>query len=428
MISPTEKNNNWYKLDNAAKLYPSIETKSRIPIFRLSVTLKEAVDPAVLKEALVHTINRFPAYRMRLKKGLFWHYLDYNPKLPGIERDVRNPCMGINKVDNNHYLFRVRYFKRRIAVEIYHSITDGFGGMVFLKTLTAEYLKRKGLDIPAEDGVLDINQKPAEEELEDAFLRFYAPGKIKSRREKTSFKLIGTNEKIHRINIITGIIPLDVLKKKAKECHVSITEFLTSVYIFSLQKIQKDSKIQTKRPVRISVPVNLRQRFPSGTLRNFSSFVGPCIHTNLGEHSFEEILRQVHHYMGLELNEKHLKARMSVNVAYEKNLLMRIMPLFIKDFVVSSVFKYFGENLYSGTLSNIGMIKVPKEMEEQIERFDFVLGPNTINKCNGSVVTFGNKVNITFSRIIKEPVLENVFFNFLVKMDIPVLIESNQEC
>lgn len=60
--------------------------------------------------------------------------------------------------------------QNRIAVEFYHALTDGTGGMVFLKSLLAEYIEQKyGVEIPNECGVLDRLTQPQEEELEDSF-------------------------------------------------------------------------------------------------------------------------------------------------------------------------------------------------------------------------------------------------------------------
>lgn len=50
---------------------------------------------------------------------------------------------------------RVIVYENRIAVEFFHSLTDGTGALIFLKTLTAEYLEQKyKITIPAECGIL----------------------------------------------------------------------------------------------------------------------------------------------------------------------------------------------------------------------------------------------------------------------------------
>lgn len=74
----------WFKLDNAAKIYPAARSSRWNAVFRMSVVLKEEVDPELLQQALDDVIDRFPTYRMTLKKGFFWYYfqfLDHKPKI-----------------------------------------------------------------------------------------------------------------------------------------------------------------------------------------------------------------------------------------------------------------------------------------------------------------------------------------------------------
>ena len=66
-----DKDQLWMRLDNAAKLYPAVRTKNWSNVFRLSVTLKEIIDPVILQSALEITIKRFPSVAMRLRHGFF---------------------------------------------------------------------------------------------------------------------------------------------------------------------------------------------------------------------------------------------------------------------------------------------------------------------------------------------------------------------
>ena len=80
-------------------------------------------------------------------------------------------------------------------MEFFHAVTDGTGGLIFLKTLVAEYLCQKyGITVPAEKGVLGRLEEPSPQELEDSFLR-YAGDVTASRAENTAYHLSGTPEK-----------------------------------------------------------------------------------------------------------------------------------------------------------------------------------------------------------------------------------------
>ena len=73
---------NWLKLDNAAKIFPSVTNAKRHNLFRLSFELTEEIDPVVLQEALDVTIKRFAYFNVKLKRGIFWYYLEENKVKP----------------------------------------------------------------------------------------------------------------------------------------------------------------------------------------------------------------------------------------------------------------------------------------------------------------------------------------------------------
>ncbi|HEY8421567.1 MAG TPA: hypothetical protein VIL05_07500 [Thermoclostridium sp.] len=426
-IEHRKKDRTWYKLDNAAILYPSIQSDRISTMFRLSATLTENVDPSVLQLALNKIIDRFPYYRVKLSKGLFWYYLEHNPKTPRVEKDVQYPCGRLSPILNRNFLFRVRYYKRRIAVEFCHALTDGTGAVTFLKALVYQYLKETGKNLTDKTGILTIDEEPDQEEFEDSYNRFYKPSLPLPETGEPAYHLKAKLAKKGIYYVITGIVPLKDIIAKAKEYNVSLTVFLAAIYMDAMQTIQNKhvSNPRRKKPISVSVPVNMRNIYPSKTMRNFSLFVVPKIDPRLGDYSFEEILKIVHYTMMTEINEKSISRQLSRNVGGQRNPFVRIIPLFIKRLFFPLLYRKLGENLFSGTISNLGLITVPDEMAQYIERIDFVPGPGPVNKTGCSVTGFKDKLYITFGRLTDEAELERIFFTKLVKMGIHVTIESN---
>ena len=70
----------WMRLDNAAKIYPAARRRNWNNMFRVSATLQETVEPAILQCALEVTVKRFPSIAVRLRKGVFWYYLEEIPQ------------------------------------------------------------------------------------------------------------------------------------------------------------------------------------------------------------------------------------------------------------------------------------------------------------------------------------------------------------
>lgn len=416
----------WYKLDNAAKIYPAVRNAKWSANFRVSVELNETIDPQLLQQALDVTVRRFPNFPLKLHPGIFWYYLDQNTHRSLVGRDVANPCMRFGSPKDHGHLFRVRYYNCRIAVEIFHVVCDGSAALWFLNTLAAEYLKRKEhIEIPCTDGIKDCSEPPDPEEMEDAFKKYARFRAAKSRNESRAYHFEGTPEPHNVIHIITGHMPLDVTLAKAKEYGVSLTEFLAGSMIFAFAQAQKDGGGRVELPIRISVPVNLRRFYPSKTLRNFSLFLNPGIEPRYGEFSFEEILSDVHHFMKMNLKEKYLNAIMGTNIASELNPFMRAVPLFLKNIALLFAFNRWGDNLITSTLSNLGQVKLPAEMEKYVKMYGFTLGRSKANIPSATAVSFQNTLSLTWTSSLKERDVERTFFTQLVKLGIPVKIESN---
>ena len=70
------KKKKWFRLDNAALIFPAIMKRRWNNVFRISVSLEEEVDPETLFRALNSLRHRFPTFFVRLKTGFFWYYLE----------------------------------------------------------------------------------------------------------------------------------------------------------------------------------------------------------------------------------------------------------------------------------------------------------------------------------------------------------------
>ena len=415
-------------LDNAAKIYPASKRKDWTALFRVSAELNEDVDPAALEKAQMSALARFPCFDLTLKRGFFWYYLEQNEGCPDLQPDVANPCVRLLPRDNKGFMFRVRYYRRRIALEVYHALSDGSGGLCFFKTLVAEYLRLKyGAVIPRGDGILDCAQTPDREESEDAFLR-YAKNVTHTRKESNAFHLRGTDESDDFINITTGFIPVRQALEKAREKGVSLTVYLTGAVIMALDKIQREQSRGHKklRPVKVGVPVDLRQFYDTRTMRNFSSYVNPGIDPNLGEYSFDEVLKIVHHHLGTEITEKQLNVKFTTNVRVERVRILRMMPLFIKNLAMRATFNRVGDRRTTTTISNLRNVTLPPEMALYVRRLDLILGPLSRNRIVCGVLSYQDDLVINVTRTIKESLFEREFFRFLVRQGLHVKIESNR--
>lgn len=416
------------RLDNAAKIYPAAKRRNWNNFFRLSATLTEPIDVPVLRAALDVTVRRFPSMAVRLRRGVFWYYLEEIPQPPEIQPEKSCPLAHVPFGQVRRCAFRVLVYHNRVAVEFFHAVTDGTGGLIFLKTLVAEYLCQKyGITVPAEKGVLGRLEEPSPQELEDSFLR-YAGDVAASRAESTAYHLSGTPEKDGYKNLVTMMAPVDRVRACARQYGVTVTELLCAAMMQAIADLQAEKvpRRSRRKPVKVLLPVNLRTLFPSRSLRNFASYITPEIDPRTGDYTFSEICAAVHHRMGLENNTHTLRSKFAANVASEKSPVLKVMPLFIKNIAMKAVFNAVGERKSCLCLSNLGAVELPEAMAPYVQRLDFIIGVQAAAPHDCGVVSWNGTMYINCIRSIQEPELELHFYRVLQRLGLPVKVESNR--
>jgi NRPS condensation-like uncharacterized protein len=423
----------WYKLDNAAKIYPAIREEDWNPIFRISAVLKEEVNPEVLQQALLMTYKRFPTFSVHIEKGLFWYYFEPNESEPEVAAESTYPASPFNEERDKGYLFRVLHYKKRISLEIFHSITDGFGATVFLKSLLFNYFTlicgKEPISDPLEldkYGILYYKDLANSEEIEDSF-SYYAFGNEKLNvKENLAFKIPGMKISKNTLKVNHILLNVKALHSLAKEFSCTITEFLTALFVYAIVDTRAYGATE-KKPIKISVPINLRRRFPSKTVRNFSSYINVEVFPFEDERKleFSEICRVVSKQIKEGTDTNLLKSKFSGNVRAEKNIVMRIAPLIFKNIVLKTGFSLYGERVTTSTISNIGNIMLPENMAEMIDRFDFLIGSPKQNAYNCAVISFKETISISFTSIIVENIVLKKIVDFLVDNGIEVKVEAN---
>jgi len=420
----TRNDNNWYKLDNAAKIYPAISSPSRGNVYRVAVQLKLEVNPVILQDALAITLPRFPTLAVKMKRGLFWYYFESNPNIPEVIVEKASPCRPIDTDETNGFLFRVCYYKKRISLEMFHALTDGTGALAFLKLLTSQYLSLSGFEMLCDENILDCEANPSADEIEDSFEKYYDP-RVKSKRsEEKAYHVYGTRMPHDYLRIVHGTIELKKFLSIVKEAKATVTEYIAALFIYSIYSTQLKGSA-CNAPVKLSIPVNLRYLFPSRTLRNFSSYVNIGLRLHDKEYTFEKILSFISDKIKNEVQPKKMIGKISTNVKAGKNVFMRITPLILKNVMLRTAFNFFGEPLYTSSISNLGVISVPDTMGKYIDRFEVVLGRPLLNMINCSVCSFREDMYINFTKGMYETDIERFFFRFLAEKGLKIIIDTN---
>lgn len=419
----------WYSLDNSSKIFPATTSDGRKNTFFLSAVLKEEVNKEILEQAVNEVLKRFPSFCVRLKRGMFWYYLEENTKPFKLTEEDANFLETFNEKENNNYLFKVSAYEKKITITFFHTITDGNGAIEFLKALVFEYLFLSGKPVKREGIIKSLEAPALDSETEDTSVFVSSKSEdVKLPKDKKAFRTFGTPFDYDGQGVIIGSINIEKLKKITKEKKVTITCYLSAVLIYSIYQAfiqnKKQSLKNLNKNVVAFIPVNMRKVFGGETLRNFLGYIR-LNHDFTEEVGFEEILNSCKKQMQEKLTEENMKKLVSDNVKIEKNFFLRIMPLFIKDLAIKLSYSRVGDCLHTCNLSNLGSVNIPESMKEYLEDIYFILDVGTKTKTNVSVVGYDDHINVCFSRFFKETELERLFFKHFTDLGLNIKIISN---
>ncbi|SHJ44225.1 hypothetical protein [Parasporobacterium paucivorans] len=421
-VRKRHKETKWYKLDNTANIFPVITNESMANVYRLSVTLKEEINPELLQTALDEILPWFNVFRVRLRRGIFWYYFETNHKdAPKVAEEVDFPCRYIDSNSNNHYMFRVTYYKNRINLEVFHVLTDGMGGFNFLKELTYQYLRLSHPELV--DTVSDTLCSDTSLDDEDSYLKNYK--KSAQKQYKTEKAFIIKDEKLNpmEMGVFHGYINIPQLKEECKKMGVSINQFLVGTLIWSVYK-EALHESPSEKAINICVPVNLRPYFDSITTRNFFAVLSASFKPGKENYTYEEVMMEVAADLKSQTNKENLEKLFSYNVANEKRIIVRAVPLFIKNIAIKAVFRA-SARANTATLTNMGSVDIRDEYEGFIEKFHVILSVSARQNLKCAVCSYNETLAFSFSSYLSGTSIQKTFFRKISEKGINVSIESN---
>ena len=409
----------WYALDDAAKIYPLSIRHGQMLVFRLSVYFKDIVVPELLQMALTFTIKRFPTFATTVKKGFFWHYLDTAKRRYSIQPESDMPCKPLKISQSSSQSFRVLHYRNRVSVEYFHILTDGVGGMSFLKTLTAEYLRLLGADAQTGGDILDINGAPKKSESVNEFHRADKTDSTSGFIDKPAVQMSGKLSKIKPCRVLHFKMNSAHLKDAAKKRDTTVTAYILAMMFIA----GKHATDEHDGNMNIQVPVNMRKFYPSDTLRNFSMYCGIKLPiseiTDIGD-----IIPKI----TLQFEQKASKQSMSEMLNSTQRMVgaVRCIPLFIKAPVARIGYGFLSDRIFSNTLSNLGVVTMPPDLAEYIDSMDFVLGGALTNRASCAMVTFGDTATLSISKCTADPSFEERLYSLLESDGVTPIVEGSE--
>ena len=355
----------WYKVDNVAKVFLATNTQRDPRVFRISCTLQEEVDPALLNEALKVTAPEWPQFQVTLHRGLFWHYFESTDQLPVCHPEDKAPCAPLYVPERrNRLIYRVTYFGSRINLEMFHALTDGNGGFLFLKSIVRNYLV---LAHPAEmQDVPTPNSASAADLEQDSFRNFYGGTKRggKTRLPK-AYHLRGMRLPYDQLQFFEGHLSAKEVLAQAHTLGVSLTSYLGASLMLAIYA--EMPALERSKPIAISLPVNLRNYYPSETARNFFNSVYVIL-TLTENDTMQSVAEAFDTQLKEALTPENIKAQMDEYEKLEHMPGIRPVPLVVKNLTVK-FFTALEKKHVTAVISNMGRVTLPDAMKPYIKQF-----------------------------------------------------------
>lgn len=429
MPKKPDKGGRWFRMDNSADMYPMSTTQTTMSIFRLSVELENYIDGENLATAIARILPRFPTFAVLLRRGLFRYFFDSNDMEPVAHHDDGIVLRKIDFYENNRYLFRVMYYKKRISVDFFHGLCDATGAMEFLKSLIYAYLDECGEELPEHGDIKVEGEDVPECELEDSISKYYTTydlfgGVVGKMAGKDSFGIKAKRFKTLGYGLIQGYAQTDKLLAMARSYNCTLTVFITAIALYSIYKLYVTGD-QSKDLVAM-IPINLRKIFPSQTLRNFTTMTKVAVNPASTVPELEEYIKVCKAQLQKGLSDKsELAEKLSFSAFMSAKWYMKYMPVVLKEFFTKAGKALVRNTKQTLIISNYGNVTMPEGMEAFVKRFAFNVNISRKVPVNIGVVSYNNCTCIAFTRMLVNTDFEREFFTTLTKMGLDIEVTSN---
>ncbi|APX34149.1 alcohol acetyltransferase [Brachybacterium sp. P6-10-X1] len=433
----------WVRLDNASNIFLAARSEVDPKVFRLSAELDHEVDPQLLQEALESTYERYRLYHAVLRRGVFWYYLQDSDLQPQVIAEETAPCAPIYQADRRTLLFRVMHHHRRISLEVFHALADGTGALWFLTDLVAAYVRRRfpdpalpGSDEPDRDGAAapaaaaPAPTEPVHHLTTDDFVHYFRRRRRRRRpdawAERAAFSreaapapltvavdveddeseareerpappdspvhhLRGTRTPDSRPRLVELTMPAAPVLGLARAEGAALTMYLTAVLFDAVRR--SSGGLGKARTLAASVPVNLRQFFPSTSARNFFATTRIQHTYGEGDDSLGRICRALECDFRAKASADHLEHNLRRFLRFERMPLLRVVPRPLKDVILSQVNRANNRGL-TVAVSNLGRVTMPEPSAAHVQRLLFHV---SAVRPQISVISHGDVLTISFT-------------------------------
>ncbi|WP_027108307.1 hypothetical protein [Lacticigenium naphthae] len=449
-------NKTWVRLDNASNIFLASRNDLDTKVFRISAELKEPVQTEWLQKALDKTYDQYALYHSVLRRGFFWYYLEESHLRPKVSLETQVPCAQIYHFDRKELLFRVLVHHKRIHLEVFHALSDGTGASWFLEDLVKNYIT---LAYPEALSESQKGQMPERltTQIEDGFVKYFRPQAQKifklsaqsalqtvtattkkveqfalrigkralyynweeDQTKSKVYQIKGTKTPDLRMNTTELEMPVDQLLVESRKIGVSLTIYLSALYFLAIYKAR--AHIEKKPTLTLSIPVNLRQFFPTYSARNFFTAIHLSYTFKKETPELETVCLELSQQLKNQLTQTNLEKRLGYLLSFEFNPVIRFVYRPLKDSILK-IINWLNNRKVTVSMSNLGRMIFAEEFAQKIDRLYF---QTASVRPQFSMISFENKLSIVFTSPFMETDIQKTFVRLLTEKEISVVVAAS---
>ncbi|MBR5521536.1 MAG: hypothetical protein IKU54_06015 [Oscillospiraceae bacterium] len=375
------------KLDTSAIVHCSLMNENTINNYRISLTMDKPVNPVLLQRAVDKMVDRFPMICCRITDDGKWYYSEKLEKL-AIKTDDLPILKSINHKNIFEQAVNIIYTEEKIIMEAFHSVTDGFGAFTFMNSLICEYE-----DLYAGGEGIDWGM-PNDREFEDGFTKFGDAAKTTKdpvdHKNAFKFRPFAEGETVGFSNFRLN---LRNTKDLAKKLQCTLNEMILTIIYYGIFSMD----YSYGKNVVLTVPVNLRNKFESPSLRNFAFLTNTAVTSHGTDKPVEEVIREIRTQMHKQNNKEYLHGAITKLAAITKMPVIKDVPLWLKNFVIRTVANR-GRDKGCMTVSNLGDIsRMLPDAVEHIRNLDIMMSPRRHSPFNCCIASLNGELCLNFT-------------------------------
>lgn len=395
--------------------------------------MKETVDRERLQQAIANVIpKRFPYFQVYLKKTFFAYVFERTEDIPKVEDDSRYTNRYVD-FHNEKFLYLFRTDGTNIALEMSHIISDGYGTMVLLLSVTAEYLRLGGIEVEDSPQFFRPDDPIDPREWACAYAENFNSKGPAIKAEKPAF--IPAGDAINFDHYFTTRLHLDVEKTRsmARDRKVTLVVFMSGIYMWAIQELylkgMREGKAKPGLPLRFQIPVNLRRDYPTKSLKNFSYIYSPVF--TISKPDEQKDVEDMINFIAEEIrHERHghvVENQVRRNVQLTSNPLYKYMPRFIKERLLAWFYQLFARGLYSGVLTSLGDVQLPEGISEQVAAMDILACNSPAPGRNSTMFSYKGLLEINIGSTVNNMELEDLIVGKIKEMGLGVDLIHKRE-